>query len=274
MENSKPNCFSPFYKVKKITFCLRLLFGFPLTPIGNNLDQYKFDNLTEFLRYIAGIIVACLSAFVTFYLLYKGTEIENPILSIKESFKGIGYSGLDIGVLIVISPINHICNFAYFLSFKQGVVGINKISRHLTKLNEEFHHLLFENNHSRHKNKTTNFFRYFRLFFLAILAIIASVMLTYSWSKIVFRKYSSSFATGETVSFIIAMYVSNLCYIYPPMMKSADFVVCYLLEETKDVLGSFRLLLSQQNRKDVDSTPTYSPNITNHQHRNKIDHSR
>ena len=252
MKSSNANCFSPFHKVKKLILCLRLLLGFPLSPVGNTLDQYKFDNLATFIKYGAFMIGAFLGGFYSFYLLYKATEISNPILAIKESFTGIGFSGLDIGVLIVISPINYTCNFLYLLSFKRGVSGINKISRHLTTLNEEFHNLLFQKSHAHLKNKCGYFFLYFRLIMLAILAMIAAGTFSYSWTKIVFRKYSSSFATGEKAAFSIIMFLLTLSYIYPPMMKSADFIVCYLLEETKDAFESLKLLLSQRKRQHDD----------------------
>ena len=250
MKNTKYDDFSPFQKVRKLTIYLRLFFGFPLSRIENTIDQYKFHNVIESMRYILFNIGAGLNGIYTVYFQFKATKIVNPILSMKEVFRGIGFSGLDIGALLIISVINHLSNFIYFISFKRTVVGLNKTLHYLTKLNEELHTYLSNKNLVFRRNNISCFYLYLRLFTLEIIAILTSGMLSYSWTKLFFRKYSSLFTTGEKVTFSVSMFFSSLFSIYPPMTKSSDFAVCYLLEETKNAFGYFKVAMTSTTKLD------------------------
>ena len=164
--------FSPCQKVRKLTIYLRLCFGFPLSRIGNTADQYKFHNVIESARYILFAIGAALNVIYTYYVQYKATKIANPIQAVKEVFRGIGFSGLDIGALLTISVINHLSNFIYFISFKRTVVGLNKTLRYLTRINEELHTYLSDKNLVFRGNNISCSHLYLRLFTLEIIALL------------------------------------------------------------------------------------------------------
>ena len=248
MKSTKRDNFSPFQKVRRLTIYLRLCFGFPLSRIENTIDQYKFDNVIESLRYILFNIGSGLNGIYTVYFQYQATKIANPILSMKEVFRGIGFSGMDIGALLIISVINHFSNFIYFVLFKRSVVGLNKALRYLTKINEELHTFLNDKNIMCRRNEISCFYLYLHLLTLEILAFLTSGMLSYSWTKLFFRKYSSLFTTGEKATFSVSMFFSCLFYTYPPMTKSSDFVVCYILEETKNVFGCFKMAMASTTK--------------------------
>ena len=248
MKNTNYYDISPFQKVRKLTIYLRLFFGFPLSLIENTIDQYNFHNVIESVRYILFNIGSGLNGVYTVYFQYKATKIVNPILSMKEVFRGIGFSGLDIGALLIISVINHLSNFIYFISFKRTAVGLNKTLRYLTRINEELHTYLSDKNRVFRRNNISCFYLYFRLFTLEIIAVLTSGMLSYSWTKLFFKKYSSLFTTGEKVTFSVSMFMHCLFSTYPPMTKSSDFIVCYLLEETKNAFGCFKVAMTSTTK--------------------------
>ena len=248
--------FSPFQKVRKLTIYLRLCFGFPLSRIGNTVDQYKFHNVIESARSILFSICFVLNGIYTFYFQYKATKIANPIQSMKEIFRGIGFSGLDVGALFISSAVNNFSNLVYFISFKRTVVGLNKTLRYLTKINEELHTYLSNKNLVFRGNNISWLHLYLRHFTLEIIALLTSGIMSYAWTKLFFRKYSSLFTTGEKMAFSFSMLMCWACYIYPPMTKSSDFVVCYLLEETKNTFGYFKIAMTSKTKLNNENEST------------------
>ena len=255
MKNMNHLDFSPFQKVRKLTIFLRLCFGFPLLRVGNTVDQYKFHNVIESARSILFAIGFGLNGIYTLYFQYKATKIANPIQSMKEVFRGIGFSGLDIFALLL-TAFNIFSNLIYFILFKRTVVGLNKTLRHLTKINEELHTYLSDKNVVFRGNNISCFYLYLRLFTLEVIALLTSGVMSYAWTTLFFRKYSSLFTTGEKVAVSFTLFMSCVCLIYPPMTKSSDFVVCYLLEETKNTFEYFKIAMTSKTKLNHENEST------------------
>ena len=252
MTNKNKQQFSPFYKVKKMTKSFRLGFGFPLIPTNDNYDHFKFDLRVEFLRYVAFWITSVCVGLYGFYIFYKCTKIMYPILSVHTVLTGSGLSNLDIAALMLISPIHQISNLIYVFSFKNGVTGLNKIIHNLSVMNEKFYKILIGMESIQMKTKISQFYLNLRYLISFILAVIASVILTYSWESIMLENYGDILPLWEKVIFCVILTVMNLSYIYPPMAKSSDFVIGYLIDETKDVFGYFKSVLRPDKMMEED----------------------
>ena len=256
MLNEAERSFSPFYKVKKELWVLRHIFGFPLIATNDGFDDFKFNPWLEIFRYLIFWILFCCSSSYGFYTSYKCTNELNPMHSLEKVWGGIGLSFLDVGVLTAIAPINHFCNLLYIFSFRNGVIGINRISKNLTKLNEEFHGILVGYTNVIIKTKKVQCHLQLRNFFIFIIALIAAIMMAYSWESMMFKKYPNILSFGEKASFVVILTLTSLVYIYPPMAKSADFVVGFLLEEIDTAFGYFNLILNIQQKGNNDQNPS------------------
>ena len=266
MTDTEEHSFSPFFKVRKVIWSLRYGFGFPLTSTNDNLTQFKFTSCVELVRYVVFWIIFCATSTYGFYIFYKCTNISNPILSTQSILSDIGLSYLDLGVIHVTPFINHIFNMIYIYYFKNGVSGLNKILFNLTMLNEEFHKILLGTNNILAKTKISRFYLHLRNFYLFIMSAIASGMFAYSYEKILFKKYPNVLSLGEKASLFVILFISNIASIYPPMAKSADFVVGHLLDETKDLFGYFNLILGPQKKTGHDKNSTPIGNHLNPEH--------
>ena len=256
MLNKTERSFSPFYKVKKQLWVLRHIFGFPLTATNNDFDDFRFNSLLEIFRYLVFWILFCCSSSYGFYTSYKCTNELNPMRSLEKVWGGIGLSFLDVGVVTAIAPINHFCNLFYIFSFRNGVIGINRISKNLTKLNEECHGILVGNTNVIIKTKKAQCNIQLRNFFIFIIALIAAIMMAYSWESMMFKKYPNILSFGEKASFVVILTLTSLVYIYPPMAKSADFVVGFLLDETNNAFGHFNLILNLRQKRTNEQNPS------------------
>ena len=58
------------------------------------------------------------------------------------------------------------------------------------------------------------------------------------------------------MAFSFSMFMCWGCYIYPPMTKSSDFVVCYLLEETKNAFGYFKIAMTSKTKLSNENEST------------------
>ena len=252
MMNENRRYFSPFCKVKKELWFLRHIFGFPLAATNDDLDDFKFNSWLEILRYLVFWIIFGCSSSYGFYVSYKCTNESNPMRSFEKIWSGIGLSVLDIGVMTAIAPINHFFNLLFIFSFRNGFMEINKILKNLTILNKECHRILIGNDNVIIKSKRVRFHLRLRNLFIFMISTIAAIMLAYSWESVLFKKYPNVLSFGEKASFVVILTLTTLVFIYPPMARSADFVVGFLLDETNDVFGYFNIILNVKHKGNSD----------------------
>ena len=139
--------FSPLFGVRKILLLLRWALGFPLKAKDCAFNEFSFHSWVEFARYFLYICIAFLSMAYQFFVIMKGEHTNNPLLASQKFWHSIGLSPLDILVVNGMPYINIISSMFYLKSFKNSVIGINKICQRLTHLNTELCHLLGNTNY-------------------------------------------------------------------------------------------------------------------------------
>ena len=250
MMNIEKRQYSPLFKIKKILYLLRWVFGFPLISTNDSFSEFEFKFWIELLRHILYICSGWTALGYVFYIFSKYATEDNPWLAYTETMRRIGYSDLDIATWMCMPFVGAVSNTIYFCSFKRALGGINTVSRCLTKLNEEFrHHLASCNFESlKYETKVTRLKNYVDFAWVIAFGAIAIGMFTYFLSSMIFEMYPEDLTVIDKVTFVIAIITAATTYVYPPMAMSADAVVCCLIEETQNVFGKFKMVIAPRNK--------------------------
>ena len=248
--------YSPFFKIHKTFYLLRLMFGFPLVSTNDSFSEFEFKFWLELLRLVLYLCTGWSGMFYMFYIVSKYEKADNPMLSLMTMMRGLGYSNLDTATWTCMSFSGNVSNTLYFWSFKRALEGLNKVSRCLTKLNEEFHHLLAPCNLIEIKNETKKaaLRSYIEFSWVIVFGTIAMGMLCYFFSWILFKMYPEDLSTVDKVTFPISIIMATTTYVYPPMAMSADTVVCCLIEETQNVFKKFKMTIAARKKLTKEDT--------------------
>ena len=249
--NINNNQFSPFYKVRNLVSILRWMLGFPLKPTNEALNHFEFNPFLEYARHALFLCIPTVSTGYCAYVHMKQTQIWNPILAMRENITRVGISDLDLACMMSLSAINLVSNSIYLVSFKNRYFGLNRICNLLTEINQETWYAAEGSNFT---SKSRNKMLYGRLIYIIGIFTLAVGMFASCWSAIILENISDSeniiYETPITEKvffcvFIIMLYGS---YVYPPMGISADFVVCYLVNETKESFDKFKLMIKSRSK--------------------------
>ena len=233
--------FSPFLKAKPFISCMRFFVGFPLTPLNENYDLFEFKLIFELIRYLVFIIVFLSTGLCPCVIYSTNKETGNLFSAFKERFQSFGFTGLDIAVINLLPFLNIASNTIYFMSFKAIVFRLNKISSLFLSLNEDFHKLLendlFDSLEAIEKERGLKY--YWNAIYLAFTPLVATVLITLSFAAIAFGDNAVEYSSLQKVIFCIALGIFGLCYIYPPFAISADYTVCFLLTNAKEMCEKY-----------------------------------
>ena len=225
--------FSPFYKAKKLILALRWLLGFPLKPTNEAFNQFAFQPFLECPRLVLALSIPVVCFGYINYIAMKQLNIWNPLEAFQQYTNSVGISGLDFVVIMLLPLQSWILSIAYFFSFKNAHVGLNKILWFLTKINEEIYDM----------NRGMQFFYetpFWRFIFILVIFVMAIGMYTFCWVSILLADSST---TMEAIILYFAAALMSISNIYPFMSISADSVVVQLVNETSNAFESFRLTM-------------------------------
>ena len=74
--------------------------------------------------------------------------------------------------------------------------------------------------------------------------------MTISFSIIAFEDESVDFSTVQKILYPGALGIFSLCWIYPPVAISADFLVCFLLNNAKEVCEKYQAAIHLKKKPD------------------------
>lgn len=240
-----PNVFSPFFKVKKMIFILRLSLGFPLKPMNDAYNQFQFNYFFEFLRHAFYLCIFAGGFVFTLRVHIMRTGQWNPWLATVHDVSLIGLTELDLAVLIAFQLANIFSNTCFFFSFKNSNLNLNNLVRYLTNLNEE----IYDISESMNRTFTTNTKApYTKLAATFILSLFSAGLYASCWSTVLLAASTENLPKYENIAFGVVLFLMYAINIYPPMAASADFVVSHLVYETRDAFDKFKEMIKLRNK--------------------------
>ena len=260
MQNLENHEFSPLYKVRKLLLIFRWSFGFPLRPINGRWIEFSFEPLWEYARYSLYFCITNLISLYMNYILMKIENTTNPLRAMELSFTKRGFSVLDLTIYFSMPAVSLSSNWFYLNSFRRSHDGINKLSRHLTHLNKELYIVAIGNPHFTSYRPKSNCIYVF--FTLTLLLITATSLLATAFWYITLHDGRSEQEVSKTdaIIFCLSMFLNWVLATYPVMAVSADFFVCFLLEETKCALDKFKLMVKLK-RKLLTNTKSFQESV-------------
>ena len=244
--------YSPFFSVRKILFLLRCTFGFPLNPKNGAYNDFVFNSWLEYSRYILYICIAFTSYICVIFLHLKNSNIETPIRFMRHNSRILGISLLDVFIINTIPFTNLISTMFHMRSFKKCAKNLNKICKGLTQINSALctrqrETLFVSYSHNWCKKSIVFVSIGVVLSTISLLLILSQWMTTFT---ILVKENLMS--QEDLVPFCIATTIWTLCWIYPCISISADFITCHLLGEIADCFEAWKLLLRFKERKARD----------------------
>ena len=242
MANNDRQIFSPFFKDRYQIAYLRSCFGFPLKFVDNSFTCLKFSPFLEYGRHVLCLIMICLSSVYISYAQMKRQQIWNLFSAIEGILKEFGISGLDTAVMTCLPVVNLISNSIYFISFKNNCTGLNRITKSVTKINEDIYVCSGKNISEFRDRKWFGNKHFVALWFINVMCVAMQVL---CWA-IIFND-SENVSNVEKIFFCLAQLFFIGAYIYPIVAYSADLLVTTLVYETKDAFDGFKVLLEYWN---------------------------
>ena len=265
MSNKPKRSFSPFLKAKHYLSFLRVILGFPLTPVNETFDSFEFKPFRELIRYLIYIVIYGAACATNGVIYSSKRENANPALMFNERLKDFGFTGLDVAVLMFLPWLNIASNTIYFISFKGITSKINKITCLIIELEKNLFKLLggdvFDSLEDKTMKKGLKF--YWNLFYISLAPLLATILITISFATIAFTDDTIDFSTLEKVFFCFGLGFFASSYIYPPSAMSADFIVFFLLVETKEMCEKYCTAMVLSGHPDsLQSNPQKSRHTT------------
>ena len=242
MANNNRQIFSPFFKDRYQIAYLQSCFGFPLKFVDNSFTCLKFNPFLEYGKHVLNYIMIFLCFVYISYAQMKRQQTESLITALHGILKEFGISGLDTAVMTCLPIVNLISNSIYFISFKNNCIGLNRMTKSLTNINEEIH---------IRSGKTISGFRDRKwignkhFIVLWVINALCVAMQVSCWAMI-FNE-SKNVSTVEKIFFCLAQLFFIGSYIYPIVAYSADLLVTTLVYETKEAFDGFKVLLEYWN---------------------------
>ena len=231
---------------------MRFVLGFPLAPLNETFDLFEFKIIREVIRHLlyVGIVVGAPTCTGVIY--YSAGGNYDPMTTFNKRLKTFGFTGLDVAVINILPFLNIASNTIYFISFKTNVFRINKISSLLFSLNEDIHKILGNDlfDSLEEKKRAKGLKRYWNLISMSVTPLVAAASLTGSFATIAFGDNAFEFSNLQKILFCVSLGVFDFCYIYPTTAASADYLVCFLLCEAKEMCEKYCTALHLLNKPD------------------------
>ena len=256
MQNLEDHEFSPLYKVRKLLLIFRWSFGFPLRPINGKLTEFSFRPLWEYGRYSLYFFITSLLSLYMNYILMKLENTTNPLRAMQLTFNKRGFSTLDLTIYLSVPIVSLSSSWFCLNSFRRGHDGINKISRYLTHIKKELYIAAGGNPHfTSYRPKSNYTYVFFAL--ILVLVTLSGLLSTAFWYITLHDGRSEQeVSKTDTIIFCLSMFLNWTLATYPVMSFSGDFLVCYLLEETKCTLDKFKMMVKLK-RKLLTNTKSF-----------------
>ena len=231
---------------------MRCILGFPLAPLNETFDLFEFKIVREMIRHLlyVGIVVG---AAICTHVIYITSRRDNDLLStFNKRLKSFGFTGLDVAVINILPFLNIASNSVYFICFKTNVFRINKISSLLFSLNEDLHKILGNDlfDSLEHMKRVKGLKRFWNLICMSITPLVAAALLTGSFATIAFRDNAFEFSNLQKIILCGSLGLFDFCYIYPATALSADYLVCFLLCEAKEMCEKYCKAMNLLNKPD------------------------
>ena len=245
--------FSPFYRVRRILMILRLCFGFPLTSRNVAFSEMSFKPCKEYTRYVAFFSFFIVSISFVMFKTKELNNLESYVDTFHHYFEGIGFTVYDSIMFHSTPYLNMISTIFYLYAFKNNFVKINKICTKLTVMNKSLNQLMNENGiptkRTVHEKSTR----------VIVLGITFSILIQCThvaiWSLALENGVLGSSATSMFEKYLvsIAFVIYNLCWTYPTIAMSADFIAYHILNEIKHCFESWNRIFKHVNKKHCTS---------------------
>ena len=105
--------------------------------------------------------------------------------------------------------------------------------------------------------------RYLHIIYVLIISLTASALVSSSFCTILFQDDSLDWSTVQKVLLLIGLFIFCVCCMYPPNSASADYVVCLLLGEAKEICEKFKMAMVVRGNLDVADRSMLSPKNDN-----------
>ena len=138
--------------------------------------------------------------------------------------------------------LNIVSNTFYLFSFKIVAKRLNKISFLFSSLNNDLYKLLGNDlfNALEVRARPRGLRHYLPQLHASLIPVTAATLMTISFSIIAFEDDSAEFSTFQKILLSGGLWIFSLCWIYPPVAISADFLVCFLLNNAKEVCEKYQ----------------------------------
>ena len=241
--------FSPFYRVRRILIILRLCFGFPLTSRNVAVTEMSFQPCKEYTRYVAFLSFFIASISFVMFKIKELKNLESYVETFHHYFEGIGFTVYDSIMFHSTPYLNMISTVFYLYAFRNNFVKINKICTKLTVINKSLNQLMNKNG-----IPSKGFVRE-KSMRVIILGIIFSILIQSThvaiWSFALENGVLGSSTTSIWEKYLvsIAFVIYNICWTYPCIAMSADFIAYHILNEIKHCFENWNRIFKHVTKK-------------------------
>ena len=245
--------FSPFYRVRKLLFVLRWTLGFPLKFKDATYSVLYFNPSLEFGRYCAFLTCFVVSISFVIFEVWKLNDLKSFVEAYHHYFRSIGFTAYDSIAFHTTYYMSILSTTFYLLAFRNNASSISKICLRLAKAKKSLHQLRSQNRISRNKTRCVNSIRILISgVMITVLVHAAQIVGTYTLNYGVLTTSTTSKVEKCLIS--IALIICHLCWTYPSIAMSADFVTCHLLDEIENCFKNWDKIFKNIDRKRLNST--------------------
>ena len=239
--------FSPLYRVRKVIFILRWCLGFPLKAKNVAFDEMLFRPCVEYARFCAFLLSFAVSISFVLFKVKESNNLESFGAAYNYYYRVVGFTAYDSIAVLSAPYTNMLATVFYLIAFKNNVSSINKICLKLTIANRSLHQLITENGISV---KWSCLERSLRI----VISGTAITMLIHVTQAVLFS-ISADFihadtSTSEKCLIYFAFMIYNICWVYPCITMSADFITCHLMNEAKDAFEIWNKIFKHLCKKN------------------------
>ena len=258
MSENDQHRFSPLFRVRNILWILRWSFGFPLKAKNKAFNEFVFLPCLEYTRYAVYLCFFFLSFFCMTYPKMKANKLDNALEAVQQIYHRLGFTLLDISVVIGLPLINLMSSAFYLASFRKEATRISKVCLHLTTLKKELYDMSDKeiNQVKQSYSKRSLKLVVFGISFAGVFWILSVAM----FIEIQEGLFNKLFVSSEDIFlYLVGLVIFPGCWIYPCIAISADFIICHLLDEIAETFSKWNSILKvyRDQRQEKQPNCTY-----------------
>ena len=216
---------------------------------NTDFNEFTFRPFIEYPRYALFIAIWFVPQFYGSYVIMANNPSKSYIeLTTKYFEVSLGYTALDIIIVMWIPWVCLTSATFYMISFKKKAGHISKVCLEMAKTKELLSDLLIEREASHKKSKLKISLR---LFFSALMiSLVILVLYCCSMYLTITQVMVNELSLTKTQMWILIIndFIPSFCWIYPTIAMSADLVTCHILEEMGDIYLSWNKILAYDLR--------------------------